>query len=224
MEKTKLHRLNRKIPDAGKGRVLDYGIADMASVILPDYAVIDGTIGMEGLGPSVGTPRELGVVLASADPLAADFTALRLMGMPVDAASHLNLIRERLRPDLDPARPDVEPPDYADLAASFEPASLRKLQGEYPNLRIVDQGACSACSAALMIFARTHGKRFPGRVLNLGAGKDLRGSDFKPENGEEIYCIGNCAAKAAADLDLDYCKGCPPVGSSILAHIQGEKI
>jgi uncharacterized protein (DUF362 family) len=30
MEKTKLHRLNRQVPDAGKGRVLDYGIADMA--------------------------------------------------------------------------------------------------------------------------------------------------------------------------------------------------
>jgi uncharacterized protein (DUF362 family) len=224
MEKTKLHRINRPVPDPGKGRVLDYGIADMASALVPDYAVIDGTIGMEGLGPGAGTPRPLGIVLASADPLAADFAALRLMGMPADAASHLSLIRERLRPDCDPGLLDADPPDYARLAVPFEPASLRKLDNDYPNLRIVERGACSACSAALMVFVRTHGKRFPGRVLNLGTGKDLRGSDFAPDAATSAYCIGNCAAGAAAELGIGYCPGCPPVGSSILAHILGEEI
>ena len=226
MEKTKLHRINRDIPDPGKGRVLDYGIADMAAVLMPHYALMDGTTGMEGLGPSVGTPRQVGVALASADAPALDFASVRLMGMQPDAVPHLNLIREALRPELDPLALPVDTPDYVRHAVTFEPASLKRLGNEYPHLRIIEQGACSACSAALMVFVRTHGGRFPDKPMALGTGKDLKGSDLLAgaQEGEQPFCIGNCAAGAALELGQAYCKGCPPVGSSILAHIMGDTL
>ncbi len=46
---------------------INVAIADMASVLRPHLAIIDGTIGMEGLGPSAGEPKALDCVVVSAD-------------------------------------------------------------------------------------------------------------------------------------------------------------
>lgn len=49
--------------------------------VVPDLAVLDGVVGMEGDGPVWGTPVEHGVALASTDWLAADRVGVELMGM-----------------------------------------------------------------------------------------------------------------------------------------------
>lgn len=71
-EKNKLHRLTKKPPEGAKERSLDFGILDLTSVLYPNYSVIDGTVGMEGFGPSGGTPKEVGLILASSNPVACD--------------------------------------------------------------------------------------------------------------------------------------------------------
>jgi uncharacterized protein (DUF362 family) len=44
------------------------------------YSVIDGAIGMEGLGPMQGEPVESGVSVGGTDPVAVDMVAARIMG------------------------------------------------------------------------------------------------------------------------------------------------
>jgi ferredoxin len=44
--------------------------------------VIDAVIAMEGNGPGGGTPRPIGAILASTDPLALDRVACELVGFP----------------------------------------------------------------------------------------------------------------------------------------------
>jgi uncharacterized protein (DUF362 family) len=44
------------------------------------YSVIDGLVGMQGMGPMQGDPVESGVVLGGTDPVAVDTVAARLMG------------------------------------------------------------------------------------------------------------------------------------------------
>jgi len=44
------------------------------------YSVVDGVIGMEGMGPMQGDPINSGVVLVGADPVAVDAVAARVMG------------------------------------------------------------------------------------------------------------------------------------------------
>jgi uncharacterized protein (DUF362 family) len=90
-EKTKLHRLSKPLPPDPRGRSLDYGLLDFTKVCYPDYAVVDGTVCMEGFGPSGGTPVQLDVVLASNEPAAADLVALKLMGIPLEEVGHLLL-------------------------------------------------------------------------------------------------------------------------------------
>ena len=44
------------------------------------YSVVDGVIGMEGMGPMQGDPISSGVVLVGTDPVAVDAVAARVMG------------------------------------------------------------------------------------------------------------------------------------------------
>ena len=70
-------------------------IADMAQRVWPDLAVIDGFEGMEGEGPTRGTPVDLGVAIASIDPLAADRVACEIMGVDLTSVGYLMHCSER---------------------------------------------------------------------------------------------------------------------------------
>lgn len=69
--------------------VLADAIADVNALVKPRFAVMDGTVGLEGDGPKSGIPRAAGVVLAGADPVAVDATAARFMGFDPYAIEHL---------------------------------------------------------------------------------------------------------------------------------------
>jgi uncharacterized protein (DUF362 family) len=58
-------------------------------------AVMDGLVGMQGRGPINGYPINLGVLLASRDPVALDATAMRLIGLSPATCKHL-LCAQRL--------------------------------------------------------------------------------------------------------------------------------
>jgi len=55
-------------------------LVDLNMAIKPGYALMDAIIGMEGPGPSGGSPRQIGLVLASSNPLAMDVAASGLIG------------------------------------------------------------------------------------------------------------------------------------------------
>jgi len=74
---------------------IDIAIADMSSVIRPHLSIIDGTVGMEGLGPSAGQAKPLGVIVVSADAFAADAIACKLMGTAAENIPHLRIGAER---------------------------------------------------------------------------------------------------------------------------------
>ena len=221
MEKTVLHRVNKPSPDPSKGRCLDYGIADMTQVLLPDYAVLDGTICMEGFGPSVGTAVNLDLVAASKDPTAADYVGLSLMGMDASQVPHVNLVHERCNTaGMDDIL--VEPADYIKYAKKFLSADMSTLGDYYPNIEVIEKGTCSACSASIMKFIRDHGPKLdPDRKYILETGKDLSQEDIGLDCA---VLVGNCAGQSAKGTGRKFCPGCPPVGSSILAFVRGEEV
>lgn len=57
-------------------------LLDLADFLSPRVSIMDAVVGMEGEGPSAGTPRQVGLLLASADPLALDVVAGEVMGIP----------------------------------------------------------------------------------------------------------------------------------------------
>jgi uncharacterized protein (DUF362 family) len=59
---------------------IDRSILDINAAVPPPVAA-DGIVAMEGVGPRHGSPRKLGCIVLSDDPVAADFTCARLMGL-----------------------------------------------------------------------------------------------------------------------------------------------
>lgn len=60
-------------------------IVDLNEYFKPSLSVCDAVIGMEGNGPTAGTPREIGCILASGSPYELDMIAASLIGLtPMD--------------------------------------------------------------------------------------------------------------------------------------------
>jgi uncharacterized protein (DUF362 family) len=64
-------------------------ILDINSTMPAHFVIADGIVAMEGNGPLQGTARDLGRIVMSDDPVAADFTCARLMGFDPYRISHL---------------------------------------------------------------------------------------------------------------------------------------
>lgn len=56
-------------------------LLDLADCIAPRLSIMDAVVGMEGNGPSGGDPRQVGLLLASENPLALDLVAGEVMGL-----------------------------------------------------------------------------------------------------------------------------------------------
>jgi uncharacterized protein (DUF362 family) len=82
--------------------VLPEALVDVNTHTKPVYAVMDGTVGLEGNGPKSGTSKEVGVVLASADPVGIDACAARIMGFDPSHIAHLTLAEQHGLGTIDP--------------------------------------------------------------------------------------------------------------------------
>src|ERR1700757_4368255 len=54
-----------------------------------NFVIADAIMAMEGKGPLNGTPRPLGRIVLADDPVAADATCARLMGLEPDRVPHI---------------------------------------------------------------------------------------------------------------------------------------
>jgi uncharacterized protein (DUF362 family) len=68
---------------------IDRSILDINAAARPDFAIVDGILGMEGNGPIQGTPKAAGLVLFGDDPVAVDATACRVMGLLPEKVTYL---------------------------------------------------------------------------------------------------------------------------------------
>jgi len=190
----------------------------MASVLFPDLAVIDATVGMEGMGPAYGKVKRMGMIVAGRNPLSTDAVAARLMGLDPAEVPHLRLAAGRKLAaatkglgEIDPQKLSVKPDDYLKWESPFEPPPSR-LSIPFPDVTVHDEGSCSACLSTLLVFVQnyygrlSHGRLQDGKI-HLGIGKHLK---LIPKG---TILIGNCTSKMKKS-GL-FIQGCPPIASEI---------
>jgi uncharacterized protein (DUF362 family) len=56
-------------------------ILDIVSALKPQFAIVDGIVGMEGDGPIMGSPKPVGVLVMGRNLPAVDATCARIMGI-----------------------------------------------------------------------------------------------------------------------------------------------
>lgn len=67
-------------------------IADLGRLQRIDFAIVDGTVGMEGNGPIFGDPVPMDLIIAGADALAVDAVGAAVMGFSPQSISYLRLL------------------------------------------------------------------------------------------------------------------------------------
>jgi len=83
-----IHRDDKALVHQGC-KMINRNIAELAGRLWPDLSVIDGIRGMEGDGPTRGSPMQSGVVISSTDALAADRVACSVMGVDFSKVGYL---------------------------------------------------------------------------------------------------------------------------------------
>src|SRR5450631_4310880 len=68
---------------------IDRAILDINAAVRPDFAIVDGIVGMEGNGPIQGQSKHCGVLVVGDDPVAVDATCTRIMGLLPERVKYL---------------------------------------------------------------------------------------------------------------------------------------
>jgi uncharacterized protein (DUF362 family) len=75
-------------------------LIDIYCSVKPAISIMDAVVGMEGLGPTSGTPRQIGALMASSDAFSLDLAALSIIGAkPEDVPVLRNAIKRGLCPE-----------------------------------------------------------------------------------------------------------------------------
>ncbi|WP_406660027.1 DUF362 domain-containing protein [Methanolobus sp. ZRKC3] len=133
-------------------------VVDLYSVVKPHLALMDGVVGMEGNGPSHGTPVNTGVIIASYDCVSLDVVASQLIGFEPLVVPTTKAALERgfgvISPEivglsLDSVKMRYKPSEGSIISRS--PPAITRLFGRYFTIHPhIDTSKCTRCGACAM--------------------------------------------------------------------------
>jgi len=200
-EKRKSHRLG-----------LDMAIVDLNSVVRPSYAVIDATVGMEGLWQYPQDSRKMGLIVAGRDALAVDAVGASLMGIDPRQIMHLQYLAKQEGTILDLGQIEIVGEPLDKHRQHFK-TGFEVFEARYPEVHIIQgESACSGCTSELVsaityMKQAGYGREMEGLTVVIGNPAEL-------EATEKTALLGKCA-KEWAGLGC-YVAGCPPKEDAII--------
>lgn len=100
-------------------------ILDLNRYFKPRLYLVDGVIAMEGNGPTAGTPRHMGVLLAGTDCHRLDMVCARLIGQdPMDVPTLRAAVKYGLLPE------NIDDPKLEEQIASFVQPDFQRIEGQ----------------------------------------------------------------------------------------------
>ncbi|MFH0796572.1 MAG: DUF362 domain-containing protein [Candidatus Omnitrophota bacterium] len=195
-------------------------LVDLNKVFKPDLAIVEGLIGLEGIGPfKPGRPKDLGILIAGKDPVAVDSTCCRIMRLNPEEVKHIKLAGEQGLGKIDPGDIEVSGERLEEVTPeSFEKPPLT-IEGisPYKEIKVVAGNPCSNCVAGLASYL--HGylrKEVVGKSVR--SIKILIGARAKARlTGDEI-ALGNCLKRYQGKIP--FCPGCPPPSDVYLKLVE----
>ncbi len=185
---------------------IDQHLVDILKVRKPDLTLVDGLIGMEGMGAGEGgTPVPMGLILSGTDPVALDSVCTRVMG--IDNPFVVNTTRIAAHDSLgvaDPTRIEVVGETVDSVKKKFQ-LPINYLQpidtmvtGVYPNVDVYIGGACSSCWLMAAGVLANIAKIKEGASLIVGA--DPKVPPGKNWDLKNTFLLGDCAIGCAGEV------------------------
>jgi uncharacterized protein (DUF362 family) len=197
------------------------GVIDLCTLVRPAFAVMDGIVGQEGLGPDGGDPVELGLILAGRDLVAVDTVTAAVMGIDPEMDTMAKTAAEAGLGTRDMNEIEIAGKSISSVKRRFKRAdeAVMELVSIPEGFKLLfAEKACSGCRNAVMSVLLGLKKR---NLLEKAVGLTVIAGliDALPKvSKESLLLIGNCTAKFK---NLGYfVGGCPPnnrdVGGGIL--------
>lgn len=95
-------------------------IVDINRIRRPDFAVIEGIVGGQGMGPVENQPVKSNIVFAGKDPVALDTAALTFMGLKVEEVLHVQFAGEQKLGIADLDKIKIVGADLASIKMKFD--------------------------------------------------------------------------------------------------------
>jgi len=178
---------------------LDQHLVDILKVRKPDLTLVDGLIGMEGMGAGEsGTPVDMGLILAGEDVVAVDTVASRVMGIQnpgvvgttriaaYDGIGTMDMGSIEVKGSAidEVSRAFLLPYNYTQPIESF-------VTGVYPNVDVYIGGACPSCWLMSALVARSLSQIPEGAALIVGV--DPKVPQDKQWDCKNTFLLGDCA-------------------------------
>jgi uncharacterized protein (DUF362 family) len=195
---------------------LDRMIAQLYGLVRPKLTIVDGTLGMEGLGPSVfGRPKIPGIIVAGTDTVAVDTVTATIMDHDPSTVDHIRIAGELGLGETDIDRIEIVEAPLDEVKHPFEPAQLGahniveslgflgiKYHGWTPEYSGSECTGCIDTFMNALIALRDDVPRVQ-RPLDVVLGS----RDIPDHIGENVLCYGNCQAKNRESGT--WLQGCP---------------
>lgn len=171
-------------------------LVDILRIRRPDLNVLDALVGQEGDHATEGRPVEMGLVLASRDPVALDAVAGAVMGFEPSEVDTTRIAGEQGLGEADLASIEVTGAPIAEVRRPFARPDIELSEQEFPGLRLFAGDYCRSCSYYVrrgLDRLKREGLLDADHPLALVVGRD-------PEVPGEVSCpvfvLGDCALES----------------------------
>ncbi len=219
-----LKNLKGLVIDADKRRIHQLGMfegaVDLVCHFRPAFTVVDGLIGQEGMGPLMGLPVELGLILAGRDLVAVDATAGRVMGFEAEEVPITVAAAKRGLGVLEAGRIEVVGESVDAVRRRFVRCE-EDLRIDQTGVGIIhSEGTCTGCRNGLL--SSLFDMRGDGTIERARGMTVVAGPAPLPLGVPQEYLVsvGSCALPEARRLPR-HVKGCPPNNVDIVRALTG---
>ncbi len=197
------------------------GLIDLMSKCPAHLVVVDGIVGMEGMGPVFGEAVEMNLILAGKDMVAVDAVVGKTMGFEPEEVLITMYAAERGLGEADLDKIEIVGQSIDSVARRFKRVSeSQALDIEGFNL-VHWEGTCTGCRNAVMssIFDL---KRTPKEMDCLKNRTIFTGDIDIPETDpNDLFAVGICVP--VEKRGEKFVPGCPPNNATIRAALKGEE-
>ncbi len=195
-------------------------IIDLHKGVKTHLNIMDGLIGMQGLGPRLGTNVQMNIIIASPDVVSLDVVSAECMGVPHREVEAIRIADMQHIGNGKLENIEVLGEKIEDVMKPFERPDV-SIDGIYDGIQLIKGGPCVHCygRTKIMLDALLEAKlKNNANVDTVFVGINPKQIPLERIKGNALF-IGDCAISSAANLryalgDRAICvDGCPPIAS-----------